>query len=280
VARRTKWLGSIGIVAVLAAVAGGGLATGASARSKAPTQALPVSAPVTSATFSFDATVSGLTKGGGPMTVTGTGQVDLAGDAVSVAVDLPASVAALLPGGSASPEVVNAVLSGGTVYLEVPGLAGLTGAPWISLALPAGVVSGIPRGFSVAAAALGDVNEIVSLAKAHHARITSLGSSTVDDTAVSGEQIGARLAGLRVTAKLWVDGSGRLVQAVVGATRGSGTGGFAISATVDLADYGAAVTVTVPSPSQVRAIPLSLVEQFLGGLLHGAHLGATHKRVA
>jgi hypothetical protein len=259
----------------MAAGVGGGVATGAFARTRPTAAPVPTtaSAPVTTATFTFTATVSGLTRHGGPITVSGSGQADFGADAVSVSVDLPAAVAALLPGGSASPEVVEAVLSGGNVYLEVPGLAGLVGAPWISVALPAGATSGIPGGFTMAASALGNVNEILAFARSHHAGVTSLGSSTVDGTAVDGSRVAGRLSGFRLTGTLWADAStGRLVRAVVAASRGAGHRGLGLSATVDLSGYGAPVTITVPPPSQVKAIPLSVVEQFLGGVLPRAHL--------
>jgi len=98
--------------------------------------------PVTTADISFSASLSGVTSS--PVTITGDGEADFTNDAVSLTVNIPGAVAQLIPGGSDSPEVVNAVLSGGTIYLEVPSLASLVGEPWISVALPTQVTSALP----------------------------------------------------------------------------------------------------------------------------------------
>jgi hypothetical protein len=152
-------------------------------------------------------------------------------------------------------------------------LAGLVGEPWISVALPASAASAVPGGFDTVASALGNVNEIVAFATAHHAKVTSLGSSTVDATSVTGNRIMARVTGLKVGATVWADAAGRLVQASVTAGKGGGQRGLSLSATVDLSGYGDPVTITVPPPSQVRAVPYTLVAQFLGQFLKGLHLG-------
>jgi hypothetical protein len=276
VTHRAKWLASVGLVAALGAGTAGVFATSAAAKAKPrhrhPVQVVTATAPVTTASFNFTASVSGISKSLGVVTLTGSGQADLANDAVALSVTLPASVAALISGGSASPEVVNVVLSGGTVYVEVPALAALLGAPWISIALPSTAVSGLPGIFTEVGSALGNVNEILALARSHHAHVVSLGPSNVDGTSVTGNAVTARLKGLRLSATLWADSSDRLVQAIVSA-QGHGRRGLGISATVNLSDYGAPVTITVPSPSQVKPIPLSVVTQVLGGLLHNAHLG-------
>jgi len=275
-----KVLGAVGLVVVMAAVAGGGLATGAFARSKKPVHTLPVSGPpVTTASFTFSATVSGLIRRVGPMTLTGSGQADFTNDAVSASITLPPALAARLPGGATSSAVVQVVLSGGTVYAEVPGLSTLVGEPWISVALPSSVTSGIPGAFGTVAAALGDVNEILNFATSYHAKVVSLGSSIVDDTPVTGDRITGRIDGFGLSATVWANSARQLVEATIGAAHGATAKGVAISATVDLSGYGAPVTITVPPPSEVTAVPLSVVEQFLGGILSKVHLG-THKLAA
>ena len=98
-------------------------------------------APVSTASFNFSVSLSGLTSSS--VTVTGTGHADKTNDEVSLTVDLPAAVAALIPGGAASPEVVNAVLAQGTVYVDVPSLQSSVGAPWISVTLPTKSASGV-----------------------------------------------------------------------------------------------------------------------------------------
>jgi hypothetical protein len=275
-------LASVGLVAALGIGAAGGLATGAAARTshgKSHGSAV-VATPVTTATFSFSVSISGLVKNGGAITLTGTGQADLVNDAVSLTVNLPAAVAALIPGGTAAPEVVNVVFSGGTVYANVPSLATLVGEPWISVALPSSATAAVPGIFNDVASALGNVNEILSFAKTHHAKVTSLGSSTVDETSVTGSQVSAHIKGVRVSATLWADASNRVVRATLGAAKGGARRGFAISATADFSGYGNPVTITVPPSSQVRAIPLSLITSVLGRFLHGAHLGAKLAKVA
>jgi len=261
----------LGLVGALGIGTAAGLATEASAKAK-PTaiQAAVATAPVTTASFNFTVSVRGIAKHLGTVTLTGSGQADLVNDAVSLNVTLPASIAALIPGGSAAPEVVNVILSGGTVYVDVPTLATLVGEPWISVALPSSATSAIPGLFTEVGGALGDVNEILAFAHSHHASVHSLGTSTVDNTSVTGSRVTAHVTGQKISATLWADSSDRLVQAVVGV---AGHRGFGISATVDLSAYDAPVTVTAPAPSDVRAIPLSLVTSVLGGLLHNVHLG-------
>jgi hypothetical protein len=277
VTRRVKWLGSLGLVVALGAGAASALATGAAAKPRSVT-AQVVTAPVKTATFDFTLSISGIGKHMGAVTLAGTGQADFVNDAVSVSVTLPAGVAKLIPGGSASPEVVNAVFSGGTVYLNVPSLASLVGDPWVSVALPSSAATGLPGIFTQVGSALGNVNEILAFARAHHATVTALAPSTVDGTSVTGSQITAHLKGLHISATLWADSSDRLVQAVVNAGKGASASGSGLSATVNLSGYDAPATITAPLPSQVRSIPLSVVTGVLGPLLHPAHLhfGGAH----
>ncbi len=282
VTRRLQWLASLGLVATLGIGAATALAPSASAKARPRHHRAPVAvtatatAPVTSASFTFTASVSGLTKSLGTIAVSGSGQVDLANDAGSLSVTLPASVANLIPGGSGGSEVVNVVLSGGTIYVQVPSLATLLGSPWISLALPSSATSAVPGIFTTVGGALGDVNEIVAFAQAHHAKVTSLGSSTVDSTSVTGSQITAHVKRLNIGATLWANASDQLVQATVNGTFGAASHSGGISAVVNFSDYDAPVTITVPPSSEVKAIPLSLVTGVLGKLLPSTHLGLLH----
>lgn len=257
------------------------LAPSASAKAKhhvhVKTAPLTATAPVTTASFTFSVGVSGIGKSLGTINLSGSGQADLVNDAVSVSVTLPASVAKLIPGGSGGSETVNAVLSGGTVYVQIPSLATLLGEPWISLALPSSATTAIPGIFTTVGGALGDVNEILTFAQSHHAKVTSLGSSMVDGTSATGSQVSARVKGLKLSAILWANSSDQLVQAKVNAAVGAGHH-IGISAVVDLTGYGGPVTVTVPNPSDVRAVPLSVVTSVLGGLLHNVHLGHGAKK--
>ncbi len=227
------------------------------------------STPVSSASLTFSAQVSGLTKHGAGLSVTGSGQVDFGTDAASLSVTLPTGLGSFLPGGSTSPAVIQVVLSGGTVYAEVPGLSALTGKPWISVALPSAVTSGVSSGFGTAASALGNVGSILAFVQSHHGKVASLGSSTVNGVSATGSSITGQVDGFRVQADVWADSSDRLVQASGTAAHGR----LSLSAKIDLGQYGAPVTITVPPASQVGAIPLSVVEQFLGGFLGKMHLG-------
>jgi hypothetical protein len=271
-----KWVASLGLVAALGVGAAAGFATSASARPRTKhvhTAAATATAPVTTASFGFNVSVSGMAKGLGTITLSGTGDADLVNDAVSVSLTLPASVAALIPGGSAAPETVDAVLSGGTVYVEVPALATLLGEPWISVALPSSANSTLPGIFTEVGGALGDVNEILAFARSHHASVHALAPSTVDDTSVTGSRVSAHLKGLNLAATLWANSSDQLVQATVDAAHRS----LRISAVVNFTSYDGPVTITVPDASEVKAIPLSVVTSVLGGLLSHAHLGLGKK---
>jgi len=262
------------MVAALAAGAAA-IAPSASARSR-HVHVHPVSttttAPVTTASFNFTVAVSGIGKSMGTIDLSGSGQVDLVNSAGSLSVTLPASVAKLIPGGSSGPEVVNVVLSGGTVYAEIPSLATLLGEPWVSVALPLSATSAIPGIFTTVGGALGDVNEILAFAQAHHAAVHSLGTSTVDSTSVTGSRVTAHVKRVAIVATLWANSSDQLVQARVSGALGAGHG-VRISAVVNFTGYDVPVTITVPPSSQVRAIPLSLVTSALGGLFHGAKKG-------
>jgi hypothetical protein len=237
------------------------------------------------ASFNFSVSVSGLAPS--PVTITGSGQADAATDAATLSVHLPATVAKLLPGGKAAPEVVKAELVSDTVYLNVPGLASLVGKPWISVSIPAADDSTVSGAFSKVASAVGDVNSIVSFAKSHHATVTSLGTSKVNGVTATGNKIVTTLVHGRagLTADLWADSSDRLVQADVKVAITTKKHSADVTAALNVSAYGDPVTITAPPPSQVKVVPLSIVESFLGKDLHhgravqsghGAFAGAGH----
>ena len=87
---------------------------------------------------------------------------------------------------------------------------------------------------------------------------------------MTGSRVTAHVKRLNLVATLWADSSDRLVQADVGATTRRG---LDVSAVVNFTGYDATVTITVPSPSQVKAIPLSVVTSVLGGLFDHVKLG-------
>jgi hypothetical protein len=175
-------------------------------------------------------------------------------------------VAKLIPGGSAAPEVVKAVLSGGTVYVEVPSLATVVGEPWIAVSLPTRVLARAAMVTKVASA-LGDVDGIDSFAEAHHATVTSLGTAVVDGVDATGTKFVAALThrggGSTLTASVWANSSDQLVQANVSVPPGSTNGSLGVTATANFTGDNAPVTITVPPSSEVKAIPYSTVASFL-----------------
>jgi hypothetical protein len=263
---KTRWVACAGIAGLLAVgVAGAIVSTAASGSTKVVTHT--TASPVTTADLNFNLSVSGVAAS--PVTITGNGEVDFTDDAVSLTVDIPGVVARMIPGGSDSPETVNAVLSGGTLYLEVPSLASIVGEPWISVALPTQATSALPGGFTKIASAIGDVNTIITFAQKHHATVTSLGTATVNQVPATGDQIAGsyttkKATALALSGSVWADSSDRLVQGNLSVS-GTGTKGtVGVTATVNLSGYGAPVTVTVPPSSEVQPIPYSVVAKVLG----------------
>ena len=206
VTRRVKWLASLGLVATLGVGSATALAPSASAKARhhvhVHTAPVASAGPVTTASFTFTVGVSGIGKSLGTINLSGSGQADFVNDAVSASVTLPASVAKLIPGGSGGSETINVVLSGGTVYVQIPSLATLLGEPWISVALPSSATTAIPGIFTTVGGALGNVNEILTFAQSHHASVQSLGSSIVDSTSVTGSRVTAHVKGLKIEAVL------------------------------------------------------------------------------
>jgi hypothetical protein len=259
-----KWLTVATTVGVIGMGATVGLAGSAGASSRSARSAhLEATTAVTTTSFTFNASISGPTSS---VTVTGTGQADFTTHAASFSVDLPAGVAKLIPGGSAVPETINAVLSGGTVYVQVPSLASLVGEPWIAVTLPTKVLAHAAI-LTKVAAALGDVNAIDGFAQAHHATVTSLGTAMVDGVDASGTKFVATLShkggGRTVTASVWADSSGQLVQANVSVPAGTAKGSLGVTATANFTGDNAPVTITVPPSSEVKAIPFSTVARLL-----------------
>ncbi len=274
----TKWLATMGLVGAVGIGTTVGL-VGTAGAAPAGSHLHKSAAAVTTADYNFSVSVSGLPSG--TVMVTGSGAADFSTNEVSLSIDLPASVAKLIPGGSASPEVINAVLAGGTVYAEIPNLSHLVGEPWISVALPSAASTAIAGIFTKVANALGDVRAIDALAKSHGATVTHLGVSTVNGVKATGSKIVAtssKSGKVRtVTASLWANSSDQLVQGTLATGASTKVGAIGVSATVDLSGYGSAVTISVPPPSQVKAIPLSIVESFLGKGHHSAGKGLLGK---
>ncbi len=269
---RTKWLATLAVVGAVGAGGTVGLVSSAGAAPGKAKAARHAAGAATTTSFTFSVSVSGLTSSA--VDITGSGAADFATHSASLALTVPASVTSLIPGGTAGPQTIDAVLSGGTIYLEVPALQSLVGEPWISVALPAKAKTEGGKLLAKVATALGDVNAIAGFASAHGATVTSLGSSTVDNVAVTGTKIAdsGTIKGISgsIAADLWADSSDRLVQADVTASATAASRALGLTAIINFTGYGAPVTITVPPASEVRAIPLSTIEMFLGKH-HGAH---------
>jgi hypothetical protein len=226
-------------------------------------------APASTASFNFSLSLSGLTSS--PVTIAGTGQADSASNEVSLTVNLPPEVAALIPGGTASPEVVSAVLAQNTIYLDVPSLQSRIGAPWISMTMPSKTASKVSGIFSKVASAIGNVNSVVGFARSHHATVTPLPTSTIDGVTATGNHIVVTHKGTTITASLWADSSDRLVQANVTTSVATKKKTIGVNATINLSGYGDPVTIVAPPASQVKAVPFSVVESFLRAASHHGH---------
>jgi hypothetical protein len=178
--------GRLVALGVSGALAVGGSFGGAAVAASAPAGA--TTAPPSSVSFQFTASLT--PPGGSATSVTGNGQLDFTNDQAAVSVNLPGTLAARLPGGSAAPTTLQAVLSGGNLYLSWPGLSGVTGGPaWVSFALPSGVQGSVPGAFTTISSALGDVNQIVQFAQTQGATVSSLGANNVDGVAVTGTEL-------------------------------------------------------------------------------------------
>ena len=278
----SRWLATLGVVGAVGIGTTVGLVATTGASSAAIGRAV---GPATTVSFNLHATVSG--AGPSAVTITGAGVADFSHDAFSLSAILPAAVAKLIPGGSDAPEPINAVLSGQTIYLEIPGLASMVGEPWISIALPSTAAPVVNRALAKVAAALDDVNAIVNLARTHQATVSSLGTATVDGVQATGTKIAISAAGhggnRTITATVWADSSDRLVQGTVSSSGSAaglvGHGGLALSATINFSGYGSPVTITVPPPSQTKSIPFSVIEGLLGKFVHhsGNHASGTYR---
>jgi hypothetical protein len=278
----SRWLATLGVVGAVGLGTTVGLVATTGASSAATGHAV---SPATTVSFNFNATVSG--AGPSALTITGAGVADFSHDAFSLSANLPAAVAKLIPGGSDAPESIDVVLSGQTIYLEIPGLASMVGEPWISIALPSTAAPVVNGALNKVAAALDDVDAIVNFARTHHATVSPLGTAKVDGVQATGTKMAfsaTRRGGNRtITATVWADSSDRLVQGTVSssgsAARAAGHAGLGLSATVNVSGYGSPVTITVPPPSQTKAIPFSMIEGLLGKFVHhsGKHASGTHR---
>jgi len=273
--------GALGLGAVLVAgVPGAGAATAGAAAPGAPTS------------VDFSANLAVTVAGGPSVKASGTGEIDFSTDQLGMVVDVPGSLAPILKAlpsslamataGISGDTQVQAVVSGGTVYAQLPGL-NLGGKDWVGVSFPTTAVSKV---FASAGKALGNVHVILSALSRRGATIGSLGNRTVDGVPAVGyratvltAKILRLLPGLRsgaastaakdigstVPVQVWADAQGQVVQVSVSITRGgSATGVQSLNASVDFSGYGSAVTVTPPASTAATVIPGSTLRSLVG----------------
>ncbi len=185
--------------------------------------------------------------------------------------------------GQGTPPSFHMVFAGGSLYLQATGaLAGIgAGKPWVSLPpsslsqLFAGVVPGSAAG-PIAALVTGDPLAAVGMLDTADLTASAVGPRTVGGVAAteydvtvdpvaaakhatgSAKALFASLGTKPVTAQVWLDHQGRLVQlqalasgAPASVPAHGGTAAAPVGVTVDLSQFGSPVSITVPPPSQV-----------------------------
>jgi hypothetical protein len=234
-----------------------------------PTTAL--SAPCTSASYTLTVDV---TLGGNSWSGSAAGQVDFVHDDLTANVTLPSNLP--LPGLAGA--TLQLELVGGTAYVAVPpSLAGFVGgASWVSIALPAGINSGIDALLTKGAQWCANSQSLVKTL-GHGGVVSSLGTTT---GAAPASGVEVHLPGKKVLPALHVSRAlSKKPSATVFGTSSvpvdvwtSGQGhlqGLAInspSASIDLELSNTNVSVNIAAPA--GAVPLSPnLLSLLGGLL-------------
>lgn len=276
--RRSMVVGLSGVLA-LSGVAGALAVMGSTAGALTSSPAAP-----TSVSFSGRGYAALPHLLGGTTSATAKGAVDFSTKSASVTVEVRGALARRLPGASGAASTLQAVLSGGTLFVSWPGLSTLThGKAWVSVALPAKAQSRLSARMTRAASAVGDVHAIVAYVTSHHGQVHPLGTRTIDGVKATGYQVSAPLgAGTlarqakhrakasgdsgRLSAVLWANAQGQLVRANVHANGARGGHGGAI---VDLSGYDAPVAISAPPGSQVLSVPWTTARQYLH-LLRGS----------
>ena len=260
-------------------------------------------------TFHTSVTVTGTTGGTSTTYLTGQASVDLQARKGTATLQVPAIDGT---SGSSGSSTVTVVADGTTVYLQVPGLASVTGGKsWLSLPERTGTAS---TGLSLTDTALGNPSDLLRLRAAHASSVTEVGTPTLGGAAtteykavISVAEIEAQAAShhrrrlaaaarkvvsaLGVTSvpvTVWVGTDGYLRQVqltldlshaqpgpVLGSLLPSGPLPV-VTETVAFSAYGAPVTVTAPPASDAlrgASALRSLVRTFLGGIGSGSGSG-------
>ncbi len=257
--------------------------------------ALPAAAasapPVSSVDFTF--TFSVTQAGGTTLTGNGNGQADFATDQLEVTVDLPGGLAPLLSAlpsslaamtkGAAADTQFQVVVSGGTVFVELPGLT-VGGKSTVGVSLPSAVVA---TAFDGIAGDLANGSDLLAAVKArpHHERalgrrvlggVKSTGrSATVPNAHMLallhgfGSSIGPSISGQvgsTLPIKVWTNPQGQVNEISVDASWPHAKGGpSAVNGAIKFTGYDSPVTVTAPASGTSLTLSwTTVVKMFLG----------------
>ncbi len=264
--------GSVGLVSALGGVPPAGAAS---------------TPPATSVDLSFTLSV---TTGATTVTANGSGQVNFATDQLALTVNVPGGLAPLLSllpsalsgvtAGIGSATQVQVAVSGGTVFVTVPGLT-LTHKSSVGLSFSPTTVAKV---FSTAASALTNGKATLSSIRLHAHHVHGLGHRTVDGvkaTGSGGSVPTARLAsfvpgfgsavapaisgdvGATTPIKVWTNAQGQMVQIAVDASHQTKTGTISVTGTINFSGYGSPVTVTPPAAGTYVTVPASTLLSLL-----------------
>jgi hypothetical protein len=269
-------IGIVGALGISGALALGAPVAGA-ASAPAPTSA------------DFNLTFSVSTVGGTTVTGSGNGQVNFSTDELEATVNLPGGLApilTLLPSslagatsGIKDDTQVQAVVSGGTVYVTLPGLT-LTKSDTVGIGFTAATVAKI---FTAVDGGLGNASSLLEKITGKHVHVKSLGKGTVDGVPAKGysatvvtshmlslipgigSAIGITAAkdiGTSIPVDVWTNAAGQIIQISINGTRANAKVGVkSIKASVNFSGYGSAVTVVTPANAKV--IPWSTIQSLV-----------------
>jgi hypothetical protein len=270
------------VAGVAAAVAIGAptRAAGLSPNQQAVLQAFQKTSKLPSLRFAFTAGLAGGVTGKNGYKLSGSGGADLVHQSSALTINLGA-LASLLggaAGGAKIPTSVNAVATGGALYVHAPTVATQVqpGAEWIkftSKAIPSSISSivnpkaltGITPQTVIAAASVHKVGKAsVRGTSTTHYTVTVNAAKLTAGLRKSLKSVGVSSGQLQV----YVDGSGyvrRVSSALTHLKLGQGSAAAAVSLQVDLFDFGAPVTVTTPPASKTIDGDALVAQLFPGG---------------
>lgn len=238
----------------------------------------------TTATYSYSATLTGLPGTTSPVNITGAIDANLAAGQVEVTATLPTAIGPIGPG------TLTVIEANQTLYVNAPGLSGITGGrSWLSFSEPASVHALGQLGSTKSPAAIvGNVPAVIAAITtkpAGHpvATVTSTstsGANTTTNLLIHLPQLhrhlpaaaGSTTLPTSIPVSVTDDAAGRLQGASISVTVASAT----LSASLTSTGYNVPVSISVPASSDVLVIPTSMLAT-LGALLnHGSGSSVFH----